>query len=233
MTRTLILAAILSSATIATPAAAQVAGIATLSPVLAIGSSKALAGANQTILTQYKTTLDQIDAQYAAQQPLLIQLDKNKDNQIDEAEQKAARTAKGPAYTKLEAINKELQRLNTPITVARLFALESILQRYQAAQTKVITDRKVSMVLSPSTFIYAAPAVDITALVTAELDRTVPSVGIVAPANWRPSSQTVQVAEQLEQLGQVAAARAAAAQSAPTTAAPRPATAPATKPQGR
>ena len=230
MKSTLKTAAILSAILIAAPASAQVASVATLSPILAIGSSKALATANQTILTQYKSTLDQIDAQYTAQGPLLAQMDKNKDNQLDEAEQKAARTAKTPAYTKLVASQKEVQRLETPITIARLYALESVLLRYQAAQTKVINDKKVGVVLSPSALIYSSPAADITSAVTAELDRTVPTVGIVAPANWRPQRQTVEIAQQLEQLGQMAAAQAAQQQAQRPAAAAPAGTAPATTP---
>jgi Skp family chaperone for outer membrane proteins len=202
----------------AAPASAQVAGIAYASPVRVVGNSKALSAANQQIQTTYKAAFDQIKARREAAQkeaePLLAQLDTNKDKQVSDDELKAAQTAKSPTLDRLTALqtnaNTDVAKLSNPAARAELFAIESILRQYDAAQLRVVTARKISVVLSPEVFMYAPDSADITDAITAELDKSVPTVGIQPPADWQPARETLAIQQQLVQAAQIRAYQAAA-----------------------
>ncbi|HEV7233561.1 MAG TPA: OmpH family outer membrane protein, partial [Sphingorhabdus sp.] len=130
-----------------------------------------------------------------------------------------------------------INALQDPIIRAQLFAVEEIAKRYEAAQQAVITQKKISVILTPDAFVWAPDAVDVTTAITAELDKAVPSVGIAPPADWRPSRQGAALFQSIQQLfnqaAQVQAAQAAAAQS-PQPGQPAPARpAPAQQPDSR
>ncbi len=216
----------------AAPASAQVQGIATASPVKVINNTKAFAAAQQQISTTYKSAFDQIQARRQAAQkeaePLLAQLDTNKDKQVSDDELRAAQAAKNPVLDRLKDIQTraetDVAKLTNPAARAELFAIESILRQYDAAQMRVITARKVAVVLSPEAFMYAPDSADISDAITAELDKTLPTVGIQAPADWQPARETLAIQQQLAQLAQVRAYQAAA-QRQQQGAAPAPAAA--------
>ena len=217
----------------AAPAQAQVNGIAYANPTTVVGNSKAFAAANAQIATTYKTAFDQIKARREALQkevePLLLQIDTNKDKNVTDEEIKAAQTAKNPALDRLKTAQTtaetDVARLTNPAARAELFAIESILRQYEAAQMRVVTARKVGVVLSPEVFMYAPESADISPAITAELDKAVPSVSIAPPADWQPARETLAIQQQLIQLQQVRAYQAQAAQQGarPAGAAPAPA----------
>jgi Skp family chaperone for outer membrane proteins len=212
----------------AAPAIAQVAGIAYADPSEAILTAKAFETANQQIRTTYKQNIDQItqrrqqtDTQL---RPLITALDTNKDNQLSEAEVQAAQTAKRAELTQIQTIQQQseqaITQLNEPLLLAQAYALETILRAYPAAQTKVITDKKINVIMSPEAFVYAPDAANVTAALKAELDRTTPTVAITPPANWRPTQQTLQLLQQYQQLvARAAQVRAAQSQQQPPAAA--------------
>jgi Skp family chaperone for outer membrane proteins len=212
-----ILAALVLSSALSTPALAQVATIATANPIIAIARAKAFQAANQQIETTYKSSFDQIDQKMTQRQSVLSLLDKNKDKQVDDNELKAAKLAKNPALKQLDTLEADIQKLQVPALTAQLFALESLMQRYDAAQTKVITDKRVGVLVRPDAVIYQSPTADITDAITAELDRSAPSVSTTAPANWQPRQATVSLLQQINQLSQIAAMRRAQGGAAPTT----------------
>ncbi|MEP9360497.1 OmpH family outer membrane protein [Sphingomonas sp. KR3-1] len=239
-TKKRILAALLAAPAalaIAVPAHAQVNGIATASPVRVVDASKAFAAAQQQIQGTYKGAFDQINARRQAAQkeaePLLAQLDTNKDKKVDDAELKAAQAAKNPVLDKIAAIqnaaNADVNKLSLPAARSELFAIESILRQYDAAQMRVITARKIGVVLSPEVFMYAPDTADISDAIVAELDKAVPTVGIQPPADWQPARETQALQQQLAQLEQIRAYQAAAQQrpAGAAGAAPAPAAAPA------
>jgi len=231
MKRLLTSAALAAVFILPSAASAQVASIATTNPVIAIARSKAYGAANQQIGTAYKAQLAQVDQKFQQRQTVLKQLDKNHDNQVDDAELKAAKLAKNPALRQLDQLEKESADLQRPALTAQLYALEQILQRYSAAQTKVITDRHVGLLVRPDSVMYETPAADITEAITAELDRSVPSVTVSPPANWQPSETTVRLQQQINELQQMAAAqRANAPAAAPAS---QPQVQPQQQPQGR
>jgi Skp family chaperone for outer membrane proteins len=236
-TKKRIIAAMLgASATfaVAVPVQAQVAGIAFANPTSVVGNSKAFAAANQQISTTYKASFDQIMQRRQAMQkelePLLTQLDTNKDKSLSDDEIKAAQTAKSPILDKVKAAQTaaeaEIGRLSNPASRAELFAIETILRQYEAAQLRVVTARKIAVVLSPEVFMYAPESADISAAIVAEIDKAVPSVGIVPPADWQPSRETLAIQQQLVQIAQVRAYQQQQQQAGaarPQGAAPAPA----------
>jgi len=241
-TKTRLLAALLAAPAalaFAAPADAQVAGIAYANPTTVVATSKAFAAARQQISTTYKASFDQIEARRTAAQKeaepivakLLAQYDTNKDGQLSQQEQAAAVNAKSPLLDQLKAAQDKAQgdiaKLTNPAARAELFAIESILRQYEAAQLRVVTAKKISVVLSPEVFMYAPDSADISSAITGEIDKTTPTVSIQPPADWQPSRDTVNIQQQLVQLAQIRAYQAAQQQqqgaAAPAAAGTRPA----------
>ena len=231
-------AALLSAAAIAIPAHAQVAGIATVDTSVAIARSKALSTAYQQIGTQYAPVAQQMQAKRVEINNINAQLDTNKDKELTQAELDVAIKAKNPLLTQIDAKQKEINAMQDPIIRAQLFSVEQIALKYEAAQQAVIAAKKISIILTPEAFVWAPDAVDVTTAITAELDKAVPSVAIVPPADWRPSRQVASLYQSIQQLfnnaAQLQAAQAAATQSPQPgqPAAVRPA-APAQQPDSR
>lgn len=227
---TVVAAAFLSAAAIAMPATAQVAGIATADTTVAIARSKALGTAYQQIGTQYAANAQQMQAKRTEINNINIQLDTDKNKELTQAELDAAIKAKNPLLTQLDTKQKEINQLQEPIIKAQLYSVEQIALKYEAAQQAVITAKKINVILAPDAFVWAPDSVDVTAAITAELDKAVPSVGITAPADWRPSRQVAQLYQTIQQMfenaarAQAAQAAAAQAPQAGQPAAPRPAT---------
>ena len=224
---TAIVAALLSAAA-AVPATAQVAGIATSDTSVAIARSKALGTAYQQIGTQYTAVAQQMQTKRQEINTLNAQLDTNKDKELTQVELDVAIKAKSPVLAQIDAKQKEINTLQDPIILAQLFAVEQIAMKYEAAQQAVITAKRINVILAPDAFVWAPESVDVTAAITAELDKAVPSVPITPPAGWRPSRQIGQLYQQIQQLINVAAQQAQAAAARP----PAPAT-PAAQPDSR
>lgn len=234
MTKTLksISAALLAGAAFAGSAAsAQVAGVATLDTTDAIMQSKAFSQAYQQIGTTFTSNTQMIQTKRKEINDINAQLDTNKDKNLTQEELDAAIKAKNPLLTQLEAKEREIAQLQQPIVTAQAFAVESIADRYAAAQQLVVTQKKINMILSPDAFIWAPDAVDVTKAVTAALDAAVPAVGITPPANWQPKQSTGALYEQVQQrlltAARVQAIRNAQAQQAAQQGAAPAATTPA------
>lgn len=221
--KTAIVAALLSAAAISAPANAQVSGIATADTSVAIARSKALGTAYQQIGTQYAAVAQQMQTKRQEINNLNAQLDTNKDKELTQAELDAAIKAKNPLLTQIDAKQKEMNTLQDPVILAQLYAVEQIALKYEAAQQAVITAKRINVILAPDAFVWAPESVDVTAAITAELDKSVPSVPITPPAGWRPSRQIGALYQQIQQLISAAQQQAQAA-----AAQPRPAAAPAT-----
>ena len=227
-------AALLSATTLPVPANAQVAGIATADTSVAIARTKALSQAYQQIGTQYAAAAQQMQAKRAEINTINVQLDTNKDKELTQVELDAAIKAKNPLLTQIDTKQKEMTQLQEPIVTAQLFVVESIAMKYAAAQQAVITAKKVNLILSPEAFVWAPDSVDITPLITAELDKSIPTVATTAPANWRPSRQGAQLFQQIQQLFENAARQQAAqAQAQAQPGQPAPVATPAPQPDSR
>ena len=119
----------------------------------------------------------------------------------------------------METEETEIQKLQTPAIKAQMFAVENIFKEYSNAQQQVVSDKKISVILSPDAFIYAPPQTDITDAITAVLDTRVPTVSTTPPADWQPQRNTISLHQQLQQL-LMASARNQAAQQQPPAAQP-------------
>jgi len=221
--KTMALATAAMSIFAAAPAAAQVGGVGTANSTVAIAQAKALVPAYQQIETTYKSYLDQIQTKRQEMQGLLAKLDKNGDKNVDQAEMDAAEAAKNPVLGQIEAKEKEISSLQTPIAKARMFVIDQLIDKYPAAQQAVVTSKKLNYILSPEAFVWAPPAIDVTPAITAELDKLVPTVNSTPAADWNPDQQTYSVYQQLQQLFAAAAQRAAAQQQGAAAAGQQPA----------
>ncbi len=200
-------------------ATAQVSGIATANPTIAIAKTKAFSTAYSQIGTQYKSSFDQIDARNQALNGLRAQLDTDNNKQLTQQELDAAMRANSPVLKSIETEENEIQKLQTPAIKAQMFAIESIFREYSNAQQQVVADKKIGVILSPDAFIYAPPQTDVTDAITAALDKRVPTVATTPPADWQPQRNTVSLHQQIQQL-LMASARNQANQQQPPAAQP-------------
>jgi Skp family chaperone for outer membrane proteins len=226
--KNIIAATFLSGAAISAPASAQVAGIATADTAVAITRSKALGNAYQQIGTLYASVAQQLQAKRAEINTLNAQLDINKDKELTQAELDVAVKANSPLLKQIDTKQSEINTLQDPIVLAQLYAVEQIALKYDAAQQAVITAKKINVILTPDSFVWAPEAIDVTPAITAELDKAVPSVTITPPSGWRPSRQIGALYQQIQQLISAATQQAQAAAAAQARSA-----APAAQPESR
>jgi Skp family chaperone for outer membrane proteins len=214
----------------AAPAQAQVTGsIATVNQVPILATSKAYISGIQQIQAKYKTTIDQIEAQDKIRQNIVLQLDKNGDKQLDDAEIEAARKANSPLLKQADDATAQAQKLSQPILIAQAYVTDQVYRKYDAALGTVITAKKVSIVLNPDSLVYAPDAADISKAVLDEMDKT-PGVSVEVPANWQTSREMVQLSQQVSQFSNLLQLRAAQQQQQQQPAGTAPAKPAATTP---
>lgn len=215
----LLLAAAVAVPAIAVGTSTSAQTVAVANPDQAVANSRAWATARTQIETTYKAQIDQANARREAigreLQPLVTAF--NTARAAPNANQAALQTQAQQIQTREQAAQQELGRITLPAQRAQAYVVEQISGRLPEAVQAVVRARNVSLLVRPDAALFAAPASDVTAAITTELDRLVPTVGITPPANWQPGQQ------------QGAAASAAGATSAATTPAARPTT-PATRP---
>ena len=191
--KTLLLAAALAApgVFVAGAATAQVGGVAVADPEAAVANSKAWATARSQIQTTYKAQIDQANSRRQAisteLQPLVDAYQKAA--AAPGASEASLRPQATAIQTKEQAGNAELQRLTAPASRAQAYALEQISAKLPDAVNAAVRAKNVSLLLRPNAALFAQPTADITSAITAELDRSVPSVGITPPANWQPGQQ--------------------------------------------
>ncbi len=214
------IAALALSAALATPAAAQVSGVALANPTVAIARTRALTAGYTQINTTFQAQLTQLQQQEQQRITVLQQLDTDKDGQLGQAEQTAAQ-ANTTVVQQLQTIEQQIAQTQQPITQARVYVIEQLLLQYSAAMQQVVTDKKVQLILDPGSALYAAPGVDVTDAITAALNQRVPTVSTAVPAGWQPQRQSIQTYQDIQQL-LAAAAQAQQAQQAQQPAAATP-----------
>jgi Skp family chaperone for outer membrane proteins len=217
-------AAAIAAALVPVVASAQVAGIATADQTIAVVKSKALGAAYQQIGTAFAANGELMRANSKELNELRKSLDTNKDNQLDQAEMDVAVKAKSPVLQQIDAKEAYLVQLQEPIVKAQVFAIESILMKYGAAQSQVVAAKKINMILAPDAFLWAPDAIDVTAALTAAIDLVIPAVpSITPPAGWQPSRQGYAMQQQIEQIVRSQQANQAQAAAPAAGAAPAPA----------
>jgi len=225
LSKILFASALATTGIAATTATAQVGGVAVADPQAAIANSRAWTTARGQIQTTYKTQLDQAETRRQAianeLRPLVQAFETAR--AAPNANQQALQTQAQTIQTREQAANAELQRLTLPAQRAQAYAIEQIQAQLGTAVQSAVRARNVSLLVSPQAVLFQQPTADITAAITTELDRLVPTVNTTPPANWQPGQQ-----------GAAGGAPAAAGAAPAPGAAPAAATpAPAARPRGR
>lgn len=191
MIKTLAAGLALSTAFVAVPAAAQVSSIGVANIDAAVQRSTAWTTAMTQMQTTYKSTIDQLNTRQAALrnelQPLATKL--QNDAKAPNPNQQSLQTQYAALQQKENAGQQELARIGQPVARARAYVEEQIVGKLDDALRAAMTKKNVSLVVRPDAALSYQPAADITADVTTELNRLVPSVSITPPANWQPGGQ--------------------------------------------
>lgn len=180
------------------PATAQVQGrIATADVSRAIIGTTALQTAYNQIGTTYAAQIEQRQTKQQQLTQLLQPFDTNSNGQLEESELPAVQNS--PQLAQIQTLEGEVSALTNQVNAARIYAVEQILAQYPAAVTEVTAQQQIVMVLQPDTVQYAAEGADISALITTSLNAKVPSVGIVPPADWRPTRNAATIFQEIQQ----------------------------------
>jgi len=207
----LISAAVLAgTALAATPAAAQVAGIATSSPEAVIVRSQARINAYTQIETQYATQIQQVRTLRQETATLQQQLDTNKDGQLSQQEVQANPTVVQQIQQKEQA----MQTASQPIVLAQTYAIEQLINDYSNVQQQVVSQKKIQIMLTPDAIQYAPDAINVTDDMVNVLNQRVPTVQITPPAGWRPRQESLQTQQAVSQILLQVAQQQAAQQQA-------------------
>lgn len=212
-------AVLAASIAFAAPAAAQVQGpIATVDMTNVIVASNARAAAYNQVPTTYATQIEAERTKTAELQEIYKIFDKNKDNQIDDAELAAAQ--KLPQYPRAQALEQEISQLSAQVEAGLMFAVEQIMGQMRPAIEQAAKQKKVEIVLQPSAVVFAPTTIDITQDVINALNARLPTVTVVPPADWQPSQRSAQMLQEVEQRLRVLAALQQRQQQAQSGAAP-------------
>ena len=211
-------ASALAAISAAAPVQAQVGGVATANSVVAIAQAKALGDAYKQIDTTYASYYTQMQSKRQEMNGMLAKLDKNGDKEVDQAEMDAATAAKNPVLTQIDQKEQEINKLREPIAKAQIYVVEQIAQKYNAAQQAVVKAKKLNYILAPDAFVWAPDSINVTSDITTEIDKLLPAANVTPPADWKPTQQSANLYQQVQQLfataAQIQAARAAQQQPA-------------------
>ena len=191
-TKTIAAAALAGTAAIATPAAAQVAGIATSSPEAVIVRSQARIAAYQQIDQQFAAQIGQIRTLRQEMQTLQQSLDTDSNGQLSQAELQA-----NPGVVQqIQQKEQQLGQASQPIVLAQTYAIEQLINDYQNVRQQVVQQKNIQLLLTPDAIQWAPEAVNVTDDLVAVLDQRVPTVQITPPEGWRPRQDSL-AAQQL------------------------------------
>lgn len=198
----------------AVPATAQVQGsFGTVDVSRVILGSTALEAAYQQVESTYSAQIAQLKTLSEQRQAVLKGIDTNGDNEVDDAELKAAEGTQ--SLTNLQSLEGQIQQASNQIDAGRIFAIEQIYRQYLVTLPEVATANQVQMIVAPESLLYAPAEANMTTKVTTALNAKVTQVGIVPPAGWQPARSSVALFQEIQQtlvLAQVRRQQQAAAQ---------------------
>ncbi|WP_255551846.1 OmpH family outer membrane protein [Erythrobacter crassostreae] len=180
------------------PATAQVQGnIATANVARAILGTTALQTAYQQVNTTYAAQLETRRTKQQELSTLLQPFDTNGSGQIEDSEMRAVQNA--PNVAQITTLESEIAAINQQVNNARIFAVEQILRQYPVALQEISTAQQIVVVFEPEAIQFAGEGLDITPLIVTNLNTKVPTVGIVPPADYRPSRQGATIFQEIQQ----------------------------------
>ena len=210
ITKTIAAAALAGTAAIATPAAAQVAGIATSSPEAVIVRSQARIAAYQQIDQQFAAQIGQIRTLRQEMQTLQQSLDTDSNGQLSQAELQA-----NPGVVQqIQQKEQQLGQASQPIVLAQTYAIEQLINDYQNVRQQVVQQKNIQLLLTPDAIQWAPEAVNVTDDLVAVLDQRVPTVQITPPEGWRPRQDSLAAQQTVSQVLMNVAQQQAAQQQA-------------------
>tara|TARA_Y100001933_G_scaffold126347_1_gene126121 strand:- start:1838 stop:2515 length:678 start_codon:yes stop_codon:yes gene_type:complete len=210
LTKTIAAAALAGTAAIATPAAAQVAGIATSSPEAVIVRSQARIAAYQQIDQQFAAQIGQIRTLRQEMQTLQQSLDTDSNGQLSQAELQA-----NPGVVQqIQQKEQQLGQASQPIVLAQTYAIEQLINDYQNVRQQVVQQKNIQLLLTPDAIQWAPEAVNVTDDLVAVLDQRVPTVQITPPEGWRPRQDSLAAQQTVSQVLMNVAQQQAAQQQA-------------------
>jgi len=217
-------AAIAAATVIATPASAQVSGIGVADPALVIAASKALNAAYNQIGTTYAAQNTQLQQLTQQSQAILKKFDKNNDNNLDATEMQAAQAENNPDRKQLETLQEQMNKTREPLDMAAAYAVQQVALQLNTAVQDVVTQNRIQLLVPNGSVLYRAPAADVNQKIIDALNAKLPQVSITPPAGWRPTQETVQLLNDVQQArAEIAQAQAARQQPGAAPAA-QPAT---------
>ena len=200
-------------------ASAQTNGIASSNPTLAILRSQARINAYNQITQTYQAQINQVRQIDGEVNTLRQSLDTNSDGQISQAEAQA----NANAVQQIQQKEQQIAQVSQPLIVAQYYVLDQLLNDYENAQSTVVNNKRIQIMLSPDAIQYAPAGTDVTGDITAAIDQRLPQVSIQVPQNWRPTNPNVpQVHEAIGQLTALALRQQAAQQGQAQPATPQP-----------
>ncbi|KZX86337.1 hypothetical protein A3718_04690 [Erythrobacter sp. HI0019] len=209
-TKTIAAAALAGTVAIATPAAAQVAGIATSSPEAVIVRSQARIAAYQQIDQQFAAQIGQIRTLRQEMQTLQQSLDTDSNGQLSQAELQA-----NPGVVQqIQQKEQQLGQASQPIVLAQTYAIEQLINDYQNVRQQVVQQKNIQLLLTPDAIQWAPEAVNVTDDLVAVLDQRVPTVQITPPEGWRPRQDSLAAQQTVSQVLMNVAQQQAAQQQA-------------------
>ena len=209
-TKTIAAAALAGTVAIATPAAAQVAGIATSSPEAVIVRSQARIAAYQQIDQQFAAQIGQIRTLRQEMQTLQQSLDTDSNGQLSQAELQA-----NPGVVQqIQQKEQQLGQASQPIVLAQTYAIEQLINDYQNVRQQVVQQKNIQLLPTPDAIQWAPEAVNVTDDLVAVLDQRVPTVQITPPEGWRPRQDSLAAQQTVSQVLMNVAQQQAAQQQA-------------------
>ena len=194
-----------ATAAMPVPAMAQVNGMATSNPTVAMVRSTARNNAYGQINTTYAAQIQQINQLSTEIEQLQVSLDTNKDGQLTEAE-----VAANPNVVKqIQAKEQQAATATQPIALAQYYVVEQLMNDYANARNQVLQAKKVSVLIAPDALQYAPEGFDLTDDIVAAINQRLPAVSTAVPAGWQPQRRTVEMHGAIQQILMVAAQQAA------------------------
>jgi Skp family chaperone for outer membrane proteins len=129
----------------AVPAAAQVNGIAVADPAIAVAGSQAIQTAYNQIGTTYQAQRTQLEGLQQQRAGLIRQFDTNNDGQLSQEEQTAAQ-ANTTVIQQVQGLDQQINTIQQPITLARVYAIEQIGQQLNAAVQQVVQANNIQLI---------------------------------------------------------------------------------------
>jgi Skp family chaperone for outer membrane proteins len=189
--KTLLKGAALAALAIPAAAHAQATSIGVANLDQAVERSGAYTLAVSQIKTTYKAQIDAFDARSKVLnteiQPLITAFQTAQ--RAPNANQQALQTQATQIQTRQQNAQRELQQLYLPIGRAQAYAEEQVVAKLDQALKAAMNAKRIGLVLQPQATVSYQPVADITNDIIGELNKLVPSVGIVPPANWQPGGQ--------------------------------------------